>query len=181
MTIQEPQALISRQELPPPFPSHKSSDASPPPLREPSSSSLVSEKNFFDQSGEGKSEGKSEGEGGKIEEEKSDDDEVLEVVEVGKTKSDSLESTEVPRPSFVRKKRASTLTNSPTPSLAGGINIQPLTIDDLLSDTNPQPDNIDKIRNQIRVRVMNVLRHWLEDHWQDFENYPNLLYQLIKW
>jgi len=28
---------------------------------------------------------------------------------------------------------------------------------------------------------MNVLRHWLEDHWQDFETHPHLLYQLLKW
>ena len=28
---------------------------------------------------------------------------------------------------------------------------------------------------------MNVLRHWLEDHWEDFETHPHLLYQLIKW
>ena len=28
---------------------------------------------------------------------------------------------------------------------------------------------------------MNVLRHWLEDHWQDFETNPSLIYQLIRW
>ena len=29
--------------------------------------------------------------------------------------------------------------------------------------------------------MINVLRHWLEDHWPDFETHPALLYQLIRW
>ena len=80
-----------------------------------------------------------------------------------------------------RTKRASTLsTHSPLPSLHT-VCSQPLVMDDLLREEPNQPDKVDRLRNQIRVRVMNVLRHWLEDHWQDFETCPNLLYRLIKW
>ena len=42
-------------------------------------------------------------------------------------------------------------------------------------------EKLEKLRSQIQIRVMSVLRHWLEDHWEDFEFHPHMLYQLIRW
>jgi hypothetical protein len=100
----------------------------------------------------------------------------------GRLEETKIDISILSKVSVPTRSRSNTLKESDTPLNHRSGRVRLKSVFELLEDSSlDQKEKVEKVRSQIRVRVMNVLRHWLEDHWQDFETHPHLLYQMLKW